>query len=71
MVRGVFRRVVHDHYFEVVPKGTRMVDVFDYSAPFGPLGVLVERFYLAYMARFLERRGQALRALAESDGDGA
>ena len=69
MVRGAFRRVVHDHYFEVVPKGTRMVDVFDYSAPFGPLGVLVERFYLtSYMARFLERRGQALRALAESDG---
>ena len=68
MVRGVFRRFVHDHHFEVRPTGTRMIDVFDYDAPLGPLGTFVEKLYLtSYLTRFLEQRGQALRALAESD----
>ena len=68
MVRGAFRRIVHDHYFEPVPGGTRMVDVFDFTAPLGPLGTLVDRLILhAYLRRFLENRAQALKQLAESD----
>jgi len=35
MVRGAFRRFVHDHHFEMLHTGTRMVDVVDYSAPLG------------------------------------
>ncbi len=35
MVRGPFRRLVHDHYFDPVPAGTRMRDVFEFLAPFG------------------------------------
>ena len=68
MVRGAFRRLVHDHYFEPVPGGTRMRDVFDFTAPLGPLGTLVDRLILsAYLRRFLENRAQALKQLAESD----
>ena len=68
MVRGAFRRIVHDHFFEPVPGGTRMADVFDFTAPLGPLGTLVDKLVLtAYLRRFLENRAQALKHLAESD----
>jgi ligand-binding SRPBCC domain-containing protein len=68
MVRGAFRRIVHDHFFEPVPGATRMVDVFDFTAPLGPLGWLADRLVLkAYLRRFLENRAHALKQLAESD----
>jgi ligand-binding SRPBCC domain-containing protein len=69
MVRGAFRRLVHDHYFEpVAVGGTRMVDVFDFTAPLGVLGTVADRLVLhAYLRRFLENRAQALKQLAESD----
>ena len=68
MVRGVFRRMQHDHHFEVLPSGTRMVDVFEFVAPLGFLGVLAERLFLTgYLTRFLDRRARVLKRLAESD----
>ena len=67
MVRGAFSRLVHDHYFERT-RGTRMVNVFDFTAPLGPLGTLVDRLILhRYLRRFLEERAQALKQLGESD----
>ena len=68
MVHGVFARLVHDHYFEDVARGTRMRDVFDFAAPFGALGTIAERLFLtAYLRQFLERRARTLKHLAESD----
>ena len=68
MVRGAFRRLVHDHRFDARGEATRMVDVFDFDAPFGAFGLLAERFFLtAYLSRFLEMRAEALKRLAESD----
>lgn len=68
MIRGVFRRLVHDHFFEAADRGTHMVDVFDFTAPMGFLGTVAERLFLtAYMGRFLERRARILKELAESD----
>ncbi|HET8578603.1 MAG TPA: SRPBCC family protein [Methylomirabilota bacterium] len=67
MVRGAFAHLDHDHLFEATSSGTRMVDVFDYSAPYGPLGWVAERLFLtAYMTRFLRERAQVLKRLAES-----
>ncbi len=67
MVRGAFKRFDHDHYFTPDPSGgTLMRDVFDYTAPLGPLGWLAERLFLTrYMRRFLEARNRELKALAE------
>ena len=66
MVRGAFSRFVHDHHFEAVAGGTRMLDVFDFTAPLGILGAVAEQLILkAYMSRFLERRAQALKRMAE------
>jgi ligand-binding SRPBCC domain-containing protein len=69
MVRGAFRRFEHDHSFEPLPDGgTLMRDVFDYAAPFGPLGRLAEWLFLSrYMRRFLEERNRLVKAVAESE----
>ena len=68
MVRGAFARFDHDHGFEPAPGGCVMTDLFDYTAPFGLLGALVERALLdRYMERFLRERNESLRALAESE----
>jgi ligand-binding SRPBCC domain-containing protein len=71
LVRGAFARFDHDHYFEPHDGGTRMIDVFDYSAPLGLLGRLAERLVLnRYMRRLLSERGLGIKAVAES-GDHA
>jgi ligand-binding SRPBCC domain-containing protein len=69
MLRGAFRRLRHDHYFDDAPGGgaTVMRDVFEYEAPLGPLGRLAEWLFLtAYMRRFLEARNRELKTVAES-----
>jgi ligand-binding SRPBCC domain-containing protein len=67
MTRGVFARLVHDHYFEPSPNGTRMVDECDFTAPLGPLGMIADRVFLArYLRRFLQTRARALKRFAES-----
>jgi ligand-binding SRPBCC domain-containing protein len=71
-VRGAFARFDHDHFFEPLANGrTRMRDVFDYTAPFGLLGVLADRLFLAaYMRLLLVNRNRVLTDLAESsEGD--
>jgi ligand-binding SRPBCC domain-containing protein len=68
MVRGAFRRFVHDHYFELTPNGTTaMKDVFVYEAPLGPLGRLADRLFLtAYMRRLLSERNAVIKRTAET-----
>jgi ligand-binding SRPBCC domain-containing protein len=68
MVRGAFRRFDHDHFFEHAAGGTLVREVFDYEAPGGPLGRLFERLFLTgYMRRFLQRRNDVLKQVAESE----
>ncbi len=68
MVRGAFARFDHDHFFCEHAGVTEMRDVFDYDAPLGPLGALAERLFLsAYLRRFLARRNQEIKRVAESD----
>ena len=68
MIRGVFRRFVHDHQFEAAAGGTVMTDVVAFTAPLGVLGRVAERWPVGpHLQRFLQRRGEALKALAESN----
>lgn len=68
MVSGAFKSMKHDHEFIALPPGTLMVDRFEFESPFGVLGRIVDRAFLAgYMRRFLERRNQVLKTLAESE----
>jgi ligand-binding SRPBCC domain-containing protein len=58
----------HDHEFVPQPNGTLTVDRFEFESPLGILGRVVDRLFLIrYLRRFLVRRNQVLKHLAESD----
>jgi ligand-binding SRPBCC domain-containing protein len=66
MVKGAFKRFDHDHFFRAENGGTHCRDVFDFDAPLGPLGRIAEAVVLErYMRRFLEKRMQLLKEMAE------
>lgn len=64
-VRGPYRRWVHEHRFEEVAGGTRVVDHVDYEVPGGRLfGGLVHRLLVAPdLATIFDYRQQRLREL--------
>src|SRR5260370_41522860 len=67
MVRGAFARFRHEHQFLLVPEGTEMVDIFDYTAPLGPLGRLADGLFLTrYMTTLLRERNAYLKRAAAS-----
>ena len=69
MVRGVFRRFDHDHWFESRGDTTHVREVFDFTSPLGILGDLANALAVTrHMRDFLETRAQGLKELAESDG---
>jgi ligand-binding SRPBCC domain-containing protein len=71
MISGAFRRMVHDHEFAEHPMGTLMRDRFEFESPLGILGLIADRLFLtSYLRRFLVRRNQVLKQLAETaEGD--
>jgi ligand-binding SRPBCC domain-containing protein len=67
-VRGAFSFLCHDHFFHVEGNATRVVDVMEFAAPLGIFGEVAEQLVLErYMQRFLQRRLQAIKRVAESD----
>lgn len=67
MVAGPFRSFTHHHHFESSGDSTVMRDIFDYQPPFGLLGKLADRLFLAdRMTRLLGGRNTVLKAVAES-----
>jgi ligand-binding SRPBCC domain-containing protein len=68
MVSGAFRSMKHDHEFVPQAPGTLMVDRFEFESPFGIVGRIVDWIFLAgYLRRFLVRRNEILKNLAESE----
>jgi ligand-binding SRPBCC domain-containing protein len=68
MQKGAFSSMKHRHLFEPIESGTRMKDEFFFRAPLGVFGRIAESTFLtAYMRRFLIRRNQVLKELAESE----
>jgi ligand-binding SRPBCC domain-containing protein len=66
MQKGAFKRLRHTHEFQETPGGTLMIDTLDFASPFGALGAIADRLFLRrYMQRFLKRRSQALKRMAE------
>lgn len=65
-LKGAFRSLIHEHLFEVVPKGTQMTDRLVIVAPLGPLGWIAERIFLArYMRHFLIRKNRHFLQIVE------
>ena len=68
MVSGAFKSVRHEHKFRIEGESTRMTDVFEFEAPFGPLGWLAEVLFLrSYMRRLIFSRSEQLKAMAEAN----
>jgi ligand-binding SRPBCC domain-containing protein len=68
MVKGPFKRFVHQHIINKFDQSVEMIDVFEYESPFGLLGKLVDSLFLeGYMRRLLITRNQTIKAFAESE----
>jgi ligand-binding SRPBCC domain-containing protein len=68
MTAGAFKSFEHDHRFQEQDGETVMKDELRFSAPFGVLGLIVERLVLRnYLTRFLFERNQFLKHVAESE----
>lgn len=67
MIRGDFRVMQHDHYFDPDENGnTIMRDRFYYEVPYGIAGAIFDRCYLrGYMKRLLQTRNGHLQKLAQ------
>src|SRR4051794_1131705 len=58
---GPFKSFRHEHVFEAVEHGTRLLDRVEFEAPFGLVGRAVERAVLArYMRRLIDVRNTFL-----------
>lgn len=69
LVRGAFKTLRHDHYFEAVDEGTRVRDVFEFSSPFGLVGRWVDALFLRrYLISLLQTRNAALKRRLEQNG---
>jgi ligand-binding SRPBCC domain-containing protein len=63
-VRGPFQTFRHVHEFEATDRGSIMTDRVEFTAPFGPLGRVVERLVLRrYLERLIAVRGLYLAGL--------
>jgi ligand-binding SRPBCC domain-containing protein len=71
MTAGLFKSFEHDHRFQEQDGGTIetvMRDELRFSAPFGVLGLMVERLVLrSYLTRFLLERNKFVKKVAESE----
>jgi ligand-binding SRPBCC domain-containing protein len=67
MQKGAFKRLRHIHEFEQRGDKTIMKDTLTFEAPFGIIGLIVEKLVLMrYMKRFLEYRNEQLKLIAEN-----
>ena len=66
MVKGPFKKLRHEHRFEVTKSGTLMIDIFEFEAPVGFLGKIIESLFLnSYLEKLLVKRNQLIVHLAE------
>jgi ligand-binding SRPBCC domain-containing protein len=67
MQKGPFARLRHVHEFHAQNGGTRMVDTFDFASPFGWLGALADRFFVAgHLRKFAAQRNGFIKAHLDS-----
>jgi ligand-binding SRPBCC domain-containing protein len=67
-IKGIFKFMVHDHYFEEKDGIVIMSDIFEFQSPLGFLGILFEKLVLIkYLKELLIRRNRVIKEYAESD----
>lgn len=67
MIKGDFKLLEHDHYFNPMPGGTEMKDVFRFLLPFGFLGTCIGKLFLTrYLQQLLQKRNMIIKNEAEA-----
>jgi ligand-binding SRPBCC domain-containing protein len=66
MLKGTFKSLKHQHTFKVKNGGTVMTDHFEFESPFGIIGKIFNRIFLAgYLKNFLLERNALIKKTAE------
>lgn len=66
-VKGIFKKIKHDHYFAHCDGQTLMTDHFIFEAPLGILGTIFNKLILVkYLKTFLEERNRVIKKYAET-----
>ena len=64
MVKGDFKYFRHQHHFQLQAAGTLMIDILEFSSPYGWLGKLVDVIFMKnYLTRFLQERNAVDKAI--------
>jgi len=67
-IKGIFKSIIHHHYFEEKEGAVIMKDIFIFESPFGVLGKLVNSLFLKnYMFKLLTERNRVIKEYAETD----
>ncbi|MFT5337145.1 MAG: ligand-binding SRPBCC domain-containing protein [Luteibaculaceae bacterium] len=67
MVKGAFNHFRHEHIFTYQNGKTTMVDIFNFSSPFGVMGRVFDALILKkYLTKFLMNRNEIIKEMAES-----
>ena len=66
-VKGIFKTFHHNHHFIVQADETLMKDEFVFECPFGPLGQIVDPIIKNHLKKFLVKRNQVIKEIAEGD----
>ncbi|HEY8401650.1 MAG TPA: SRPBCC family protein [Cytophagaceae bacterium] len=68
MVKGIFKQLEHDHWFEEINGVTYMKDVFKYESPFGLIGKCFNKMILhKYLTGLLQERNRIIKSEAEGE----
>ncbi len=66
MTKGPFKKLSHQHLFKTIGTQTEMSDIFQFEAPYGILGRLVEQLFLtSYMEKLLMHRNEVVKREAQ------
>ena len=66
-LKGAFKFMKHDHYFEEENGITTMTDHFEFSSPYGVIGKIFDKLVLtSYLKRFLMFRNSVIKEYDES-----
>ncbi len=67
-VKGIFKFIVHDHYFEQGDGKVIMKDVFKFQSPLGFIGQAFDKLVLTrYLTKFLVVRNDLIKEYAETE----
>lgn len=67
-VRGIFKFMTHDHYFQEEDGFVVMNDTFVFESPLGIFGKIADKLFLTrYMTGLLQKRNQTIKNFAETE----